>query len=56
MSKTLTYDPRSNEVMDTMNDARFGEYGPANKGGVDHLGRPCKMKTVASTPPPLVVK
>ena len=28
MIRTLTYDSRSNEAIDTKNDARFGNYGP----------------------------
>ena len=40
--------PRSNKVVDTKNNARFGIYSKI--GGVELLWRPCKMKTVASTP------
>ena len=35
--KTLTYDGRSNQVMDTKNDARFGKYG-SNRGGLNIEG------------------
>ena len=37
-SKTLTYDPRSNEVMDTENNARFGKYGSKKEGDLNIEG------------------
>ena len=49
--KTLTYDGRSNQVIYTKKRCQIRKIW-VKIGGVEHRGRPCKMKTVASTPRP----